>query len=210
MRKTGFTIIEVVVVFLLMLGVTFLVLPKSLDTTKQARFISKWSATYTGLQYMFSVISAQKDSDIQEKITDANNDNDRKKIIIDAIKPYLRITSEVKTLYKQYYMNGVEVKPIDNYYFDKFYLTTSNEIVGLKLVNANCKKEEVCVIIVFDINSLEAPNKWGYDIFGINVLKHGIEPLGKDFDIDTLKRDCSKHGFGLSCSYYYLIGGKFD
>jgi len=210
MRKTGFTIIEVVVVFLLILGVTFLILPKSLDSTKQARFISKWNETYTKLEYMFSVISAQKDSEIKEKLTVANNDNARKKIILETIKPYLRITSEVKTPYTQYYMNGNEVMSTDNYHFDNFYFTSSNEIVGLKLINSNCKKKEICTLMTFDINGSEVPNKWGYDIFGINVLKNGIEPLGKDLDFESLKKDCSKYGFGLSCSYYYLIGGKFD
>lgn len=196
MKKAGFTIIEVVTVFLLILGVTFLILPKKLESTKQARFICKWSKTYIELQYMFSVIYTQKDSKIQEKI--------------ETIKPYLRITSEVKIPYKQHYMNGNEVSSTDTYYFNKFYFTNLKDIIGLKLINPNCKNKEVCSIMVLDINGIESPNKWGYDIFGINVLKNGIEPLGKDLDDDSLKRDCSKHGFGLSCSYYYLIGGKFD
>lgn len=194
MRKTGFTIIEVVVVFLLMLGVLFLVLPKSLDSTKQARFISKWSEKFSELEYMFSAIKVQKNVQLDEAI----------------LKPYLRIISDVKTPYKQVFMNGMEVYPDSKYYFNKFYLTNSGEIIGLKFINKDCNDGGICSIISFDINGLNPPNKWGYDIFGINIFKDKLEPLGKNINQEDLKKDCSKDGSGLYCSYYYLIGGKFD
>lgn len=194
MRKNGFTIIEVVVVFLLMLGVLFLVLPKSLDSTKQARFISKWSEKFSELEYMFSVLKIQKNDKLQDKM----------------IKPYLRITSEVKIPYRQKFMNGIEVTSQSKYYFDKFYFTSSNEVIGLKFVNPDCKDKDLCSIISIDVNGTNPPNKWGYDIFGINVFFDRIEPLGQDISFDDLKTDCSKYGSGLYCSYYYLIGGKFD
>lgn len=211
MHKNGFTIVEVVMVFFLILAVTFFILPKNLESTKQARRISKWSEKYSQLEYTFSVIIAQKDGEIREKLLAVDNNDSRKKIILDAIKPYLRITSEVKIPYSPNYMNGMKVDPIGKYYFNKYYFTSSNEIVGLKLINPDCKKkEDVCAIMAFDINGDEVPNKWGYDIFGINILKNGIEPLGKNIDQDTLRRNCSKYGAGTYCSYYYLIGGKFD
>lgn len=210
MSKKGFTIIEVVVVFLLVLGVTFLVVPKGLNTTKQARFISKWTQKYSELEYMFSVIEAQNDGEIEKKFFAANNDSARKKILLEAIKPYLRIVSEAPSTYKPHYMDKSEATPGSTYYFNNFYFTSSNEIVGVKLVNSNCKNKEPCAIMSFDINGLEAPNTWGYDIYGINVLKDGIEPLGKNIEPDVLKNNCSKYGTGIYCSYYYLIGGRFD
>ena len=194
MQKNGFTIIEVVVVFLLILAVTFFVFPKSLDNTRQAKLISKWTQKYSELQYMFSVINAQQDGEIQEK----------------TIKSYLRITSKVPSNYKQYYMNKQVVPSNSEYYFNEFYLTGSGEIVGLKLINEKCKTNVVCAIITFDVNGLNPPNTWGYDVFGINVFKEKIEPLGKDINSDFLKLDCSKKGSGVYCSYYYLIGGRFD
>lgn len=209
--KGGFTIIEVVVVFLLILGVTFLILPKSLNTTRQARLISKWTEKYSQLEYMFSVIRAQNDITMEKSLTKAQNNEDRKKIVLETIKPYLRITSEVQSpLYIQHYMNKELVQSPDKYYFSDFYNTESNDIVGLKWVNADCKDEDVCAVMSFDINGLEPPNTWGYDIFGINLLKDKIEPLGKNVESETLKNDCSKYGFGTYCSYYYLIGGEFD
>lgn len=211
MRKNGFTIIEVVVVFLLVLVVSFFVLPKSLQTTKQARLISHWSEVYSEMEYMFSVIKAQKDDEIQKKFLVANSTEDRTKIILEEVKPYLRITSEITDKdYKQFYMNGAPVKEGNKYYLDKFYLMKSGTIVGLKWFDSKCQKERPCGIIVFDVNGEKLPNTWGEDIFGINVYQDKIEPMGKNIDVDTLNTDCSRSGYGVYCSYYYLIGGKFD
>jgi type II secretory pathway pseudopilin PulG len=210
MHKNGFTIIEVVVVFLLMLGVAFFILPKSLDNTKQARLISRWAENYSEVEYIFSVIKAQKDSEIREKLHEAKDNNVRKEIVLDVIKPYLRITSKVDSQYKQYYMNNLSVTPGGRYYFDTFYFASDNEIIGLKWVKEDCQGIDICAIMAFDVNGLDKPNIWGFDVFGINILKDNIEPIGKNIDPDVLKDDCAKGGFGVYCSYYYLIGGKFD
>lgn len=211
MRKNGFTIIEVVVVFLLILGVSFLILPKGLDTTRQARLISKWTEKYSELEYMFSVIKAQKDGEIQDSLNKAENNDDRKQILLDTIKPYLRITTKVNPSdYKPKYMNKIAVTENDMYYFDNHYLTTTNEIIGLKWIKQKCTDKDACAIISFDLNGPTPPNAWGYDIFGINILKNAIQPIGQGLDTDTLKNNCSKSSFGVYCSYYYLMGGKFD
>ena len=65
--------------------------------------------------------------------------------------------------------------------------------------------------MMFDINGILPPNRWGKDIYGVNiydVLK--IEPFGFDKSMDELKKDCSEAGTGINCSYYYKIGGGFD
>lgn len=209
--RNGFTIIEVVIVFLLILGVTFFILPRSLDNTRQAKFISEWTEKYSELDYTFSVIRAQKDGDIREEFTKAQNNEDRKRIVLEVIKPYLRITSEVKSSkYRPRYMNRHFVGSGDKYYFNDFYHASGNEIVGLKWLRDDCRAGEVCAIMSFDVNGEKPPNAWGYDIFGINVFKDKIEPIGKNIDSNILKKDCSRHGYGTYCSNYYLIGGEFD
>ncbi len=44
--------------------VLFLVYPKSVDSSRQAKLISKWSQKFSELEYMFSVYRAQKDGDL--------------------------------------------------------------------------------------------------------------------------------------------------
>lgn len=209
-QKKAFTVVEVVFVFILILVVTFLILPKSLNNTKQAKFISKWSETYTQLEYMFSVIKAQQNGELEEKIKNAKDNEERKNILLETIKPYLRITTAIDTDYQQHYMNKSLVQESDNYYFANLYNTSSEEIVGLKWLKDDCGDKDVCAIINIDLNGNKSPNTWGYDIYGINLYKNKIEPIGKDMDMDTLKSNCSKNGYGIYCSYYYLIGGKFE
>jgi len=209
--KNGFTIIEVFAVFLLILGVTFFILPRILDNTKQASFISKWSEKYTELEYISSVIKAQDDTELKKKFKKAKNNEVMAEVALQTVKPYLRIKSGVaQSEYKQFYMNKESVKKWDKYYVDNFYLTEENQIVGLKWLTKDCHYKTVCGILIFDLNGVQKPNTWGKDIFGINILDKGIEPIGKNEDAETLKGDCSRIGVGVSCSYFYLIGGDFD
>jgi len=209
--RGGFTIIEVVVVFLIILGVTFFMLPKSLDNTKQARFISKWTQTYSEMEYMFSVIKTQQGSEIEKEFNNSKDININNCVIPELFKPYLRITSDLKNpKYNQSYMNMIPVTIGEHYYFSQYYLNDAKEIISLKWTTKNCKDNLLCAVMAFDVNGEDPPNTWGYDVFGINVFKDRIEPIGKNMDPNIIKNDCSKNGLGIYCSYYYLIGGRFD
>lgn len=208
-KKNGFTIIEVSVVFLLILGVTFMVIPRTLNNTRQAKSISKWAQTYSEIEYMFSAIKAQQDGEVVQK-NDGLKKGSEKKILLDIVKPYLRVTSKVKSKYKPRYMNKKEITKDSPHYFDTFYNTSLKEILGIKWVNNHCEMNQLCAIMSLDVNGIAPPNMWGYDIYGVNIYKERIEPIGRDLLPEVSKFDCSKHGSGVSCSYYYLIGGRFD
>ena len=65
--------------------------------------------------------------------------------------------------------------------------------------------------MLVDLNGIKKPNMWGKDIYGINIFLDGkITPLGYDWSVDTMKKDCSEGGTGVSCSHYYRIGGNFS
>ncbi len=210
MQKNGFTIVEIVVVFFLMLGVLFLVYPKSVDSSRQAKLISKWSQKVSELDYMFSVYRAQKDGDFDVKLSQAQSEEAKNKVLEDIIRPYLRITSKLQTVYAPMFMDKSVIPTDSKYYFNHYYLTSTNEIVGFKFINQNCKEKDVCFIMSFDINGTNPPNLWGYDIYGIDVYNDKIAPFGKEVNQQMLKQNCSRLGSGVYCSYYYLIGGKFE
>lgn len=199
-KKNGFTIIEVSVVFLLILGIAFLVIPRTLNDTKQAKLISKWGQTYSETEYTFSAIKAQLEGNVVNPQKD----------LLAIIRPYFRMTSKVNGGYRHYFMNKQPVMKDTTYHFDSFYLTSTKEILGLKWINQRCESSTVCALVSFDVNGSLPPNMWGIDVFGINVYKDKIEPIGKNVSPDMIKYDCSKKGSGVNCSYYYLIGGKFD
>lgn len=198
MVKRGFTIIEICVVIFIILGAAFVFLPKGIESTKQAKLISHWVQQYSELEYMFSVIKSEFDAEgdyspikFQEKI-----------------ESNLRLLKPVDRVYKQYLRNGIEINPVSLYNPEMFYETNNNEIVGFKWVKKDCKGHELCAVLTFDVNGYSEPNVFGIDIFGVNVKSDKITALGEGIESKELKKDCENSG--IYCSYYYLIGGRFE
>ena len=116
-------------------------------------------------------------------------------------------------------IKGEEILPQNNFcincgchdfYIEKFYLNKNGKIMGIK----DIKDDDIfhpAFIMAFDMNGLKGPNTWGKDIFGVNIFADGkTSPIGAGWDIEDLKKDCSEVGTGVSCSYYYRIGGEFN
>ena len=106
-------------------------------------------------------------------------------------------------------MNGKTVSKKDFYYFDLLYNNQDGLIIGIKDI-INRSPDKPVFLMLIDTNGYKKPNTWGVDIFGLNIYKDGnVTPIGYGWDVDDLRRDCSKNGTGLSCSHFYRIGGEF-
>lgn len=205
--KKSFTVIEIIIVFLLILAAAFFMVPKSFENTRQAKNIEAWSEYYAKVQYMFSAIAAQKDEKLIKQFDDAKTNELRGEMLLELIKPYMRTGSGVEqSSYKPYYMNNMPVMDGQLYSFNNLYSTSDNKIFGLKWLN-NDSKDGTYAVMMLDINGIEPPNMWGKDIFGINITLENIEPFGNSSDINAVKSDCSSRGSGVMCSYYYIWGG---
>lgn len=189
-------------------GILFFV-PTSFSS-KNAVYISIWNSEFNKIQYMFSAMSAQAESDIVKILKNAKNDDLREKYMIRLVKPYLRLDEPLKKRkYVQYFMNGKIVSSKDLYYFDTIYQNQDGLLVGVKDI-ANEASDLPVFIMFIDANGYKKPNTWGKDIFGLNIYKDGdVKALGYGWDVDKLRNDCSKDGTGLSCSHFYRIGGEF-
>lgn len=195
-----------------MLGVILLLMPVSIESTRQANAISKWNEKLNRVEYMFSVINAHITDDILTSMKKAKTPQEREAILLALVKPYLRINTETYPgkHYKPRYMNGTKVYKGQSYYFDDFYFAENNTIVGIKDIKSE-NSTDALFLMLFDINGILPPNRWGRDIYGVNIYDGGrIEPFGFDMDMNDLKKDCSDSGTGVSCSYYYKIGGGFE
>lgn len=207
----GYWKVEHTILLFVIIGVTLLLMPFSLTNTRQANFISKWNERYNKVDYMFQVINAHITDDIIKSFENAKDSDERTHLMLQLIKPYLRVNTS-KTVPRQYhpkYMNKARAFKGQLYYFDDFYFTENNGIVGIKDLEKEGSGPDF--MLMFDINALLPPNRWGKDIFGVNIYSDGkIEPLGQGMSMDELKKDCSNTGTGVSCSYYYKIGGGFE
>ena len=211
MRKR-FWKIEYSITIFVIFAIVLMLLPSSFISSKEAAYISTWNDTYHKMEYVFNAMNAQADAEIVKSFKRAKNNHEREALMIRLVKPYLRISEndELTKKYTQYYMHGDKVKPGDDYYFDKVYLAENSTIVGIKDI-IDDDVYHPGFIMMFDVNGVKGPNTWGRDVYGINIFIDGkITPLGAGWYIDDLKRDCSEGGSGVSCSYYYRIGGEFN
>lgn len=195
-------------IFAVFAGILFAI-PTSFSS-KNAVYISRWNSEYNKIEYMFSAMSAQAESDIVKSIKKATNDSDREKYMLMLIKPYLRLSEQLKKKkYIQHYMNGKAVDKNNSYYFDSLYNTEDDLIIGIKDIEDKTQDLPVFVMMI-DTNGYKKPNMWGRDIFGLNIYRDGnVKALGYGWDTDKLRKDCSKTGTGMSCSHFYRIGGEF-
>lgn len=211
MRKR-FWKIEYSITIFVIFAIVLLLFPTSLISSKEATYISKWNETFNKIEYIFSAMSAQADADIVKSLHRATTNEERERLMIQLVKPYLRIKEQdaLTKEYSLYYMNGNKVNRNDDFYFDKLYITNNGVVVGIK----DTKDDDIFhpgFIMMFDMNGTKGPNTWGKDVYGINIFSDGkITPIGTGWNIEDIKQDCSEKGTGISCSHYYRIGGEFN
>ena len=134
MAKKRYWKLEYSIALFVMLGVILLLMPVSIESTRQANAISKWNEKLNRVEYMFSVINAHITDDILTSMKKAKTPQEREAILLALVKPYLRINTETYPgkHYKPRYMNGTKVYKGQSYYFDDFYFAENNTIVGIK------------------------------------------------------------------------------
>lgn len=209
MAKKRYLKLEHSIFLFVLLGILLLVMPTSFENTRQAGFISKWNEKFNRVEYMFSVINAHVTDDILRSMNKAKTPQERESLLLALVKPYLRIdTNNRPKRYKPKYINGSKVYKGQTYFFDDFYFAENNTIVGIKDIKTETA-DDALFIMMFDVNGILPPNRWGKDIYGINIYDdRSIKPFGFDLDMKALKKDCFETG--VSCSYYYKIGGGFE
>lgn len=193
MKKNGFTIIEVSILFVIFLIVAFLVAPLSLDDTRQAKYTSKWKSVQSDFTNIFYSVNTEME------LNKADFKDTFLKVVENDIK------NDVNT-YRITFMNGTY--PNDTYRFKDFKNTYSNATLAIKLFEE--PQDNIRGVLMYDVNGRSGPNVWGRDVFGMNIYDDRFEPFCKASPISNQKQDCSKNGTGLCCSGYYLIGGSFD
>ena len=132
MRKR-FWKIEYSITIFVIFAIVLLLIPSKFMASKEATYISQWNETFTKMDYIFTAMNAQADADIIKSFKHAKSNEEREQLMMNLVKPYLRISEqdELTKKYNQYYLNGSKVKASDEFYFDNLYLTSKNKIVGI-------------------------------------------------------------------------------
>lgn len=209
--KKHFWKLEYSITLFVLLGFLMLLTPVKLENYWQAQMITRWNDKLDKVSYMFSVINAQITDEILKSFSIADSPEQREKLLLQLIKPYLRIhqTDKFPKRYKPKFLDGSRVPRDDKYYFSDLYFSENNlQIVGIKDI-ANEKNNGAWFMLMFDLNGLLPPNTWGKDIYGIYIYDEGkVVPFGYEKNLYELKQSCPTKG--VDCSYYYTIGGEFN
>lgn len=199
--------LEYSITLFILLGIFMFMVPLRFENYFQAHMISRWNDRFEKVSYLFSVINTQITDEILISFSKADTSEQREKLLLQLIKPYLRLSAlENSRRYNPKYLSGKKVVKKDFFHFKDLYYT-ERQIVGVKDIKQN-PENNALFMLMFDINGFLPPNTWGRDIYGLYIYDGGkVVPFGYNKDMDELQIDCSEDGSGTSCSYYYRIGG---
>lgn len=210
-KLKAFNMVEIMIVVSLLLTTVILCIPTIFNNSKEAKIISGWKKIYAEMQSNFEVYTVS-DSQTVDTICKSNIE-EKEPEIFKAVSPYLNVdlSKNPNTLKSYHYKfkNGAQV-PMQSQVFTRFFSYQENgNIVGFKWLTCECTEKVPCATVLFDMNGVKKPNVIGKDIFGIYIYKNRIEAFGSELSNDKLSRECNGHSNGLSCSEYYIRGGKF-
>lgn len=198
LKKKAFTIIEIVIVIFIIAIIVSISIPFSLTNIKQAKLISLWQRTLDEANYAYDVFNLQENSSFDQlhKFFEAN-------YISSKSKPNLKN-------YKIKFLDNSNISKNSKYFIKDFYLLENGTILGYKIDNPSCKGNQICGIMIFDLNGANQPNKFGKDVFGVEIYRKTLLPFGHNLPQAALKLDCSRQSSGVYCSEYFLYAGKLD
>ena len=110
MIKKNIWKLEYSITIFVLLGLFMLFVPVKIENYYQASLISKWNERYNNVSYMFTVINAQTNDEILKSFAQAKTPEQREKLLLQLVKPYLRIkyTDKLSPVVK-YDLDGDEI-----------------------------------------------------------------------------------------------------
>lgn len=212
MSKRAFSIVEILIALFLILVVASVVIPMNIANVKQAELVARWKNVFEETKYSFELLTVQNPKLISSIASEKNADSSK---VFETVKRYLNIDEKKSNEYyfknyKYRFLNGLPVRERSKYWVKDFVVLKSGVVVGFKLNSErNVSDFDPLGILLFDVNGLQKPNKFGKDIFGVSIYPLELFPFGQGQDNSAMKANCSPVGLGTMCSKYYLIGGNF-
>ena len=199
--KDGFTLVEVIILFVIFITVAVLIVPLTVDDAVTAKHNAKWQH----VQSSFASIP------IYMMNTKSYKDNG-----VISLEHFLAALVRVHPLknvvnYKIKYLNNDT--PEEKYTFKEIYNTNNGATIAFNWYdddNSSGGEDKIKGIIMYDVNGKRGPNVWGKDIFGFNVYANKLEPFGKNEDPLTVESDCSRQGTGVYCSFAVLQNNRHE
>lgn len=215
-RKSALSFAEIVVIIFIVIAVICILFAKIFGVKQESNIIYNWKKTLMATQYSYNVLLLTKKDEL-EKIIKLENPVRNEKVL-----KLFRETLNVNTIdtinssrslknYKYRFLNGRRVAKESKYYVENFVYSPDGKIMaGLNWTNDDCfNNDGLCGVLIFDMNGVKLPNRFGLDIFGVNIYRDKIEPFGSGLSYADNQLNCRRLETGVTCSKFYLMGGQF-
>ena len=214
-RKSALSFAEIVVIIFIVIAVICILFAKIFGVKQESNIIYNWKKTLMATQYSYNVLLLTKKDEL-EKIIKLENPVRNEKVL-----KLFRETLNVNTIdtinssrslknYKYRFLNGRRVAKESKYYVENFVYSPDGKIMaGLNWTNDDCfNNDGLCGVLIFDMNGVKLPNRFGLDIFGVNIYRDKIEPFGSGLSYADNQLNCRRLETGVTCSKFYLMGGQ--
>lgn len=215
-NKLVLSFAQIVIIVFITIVIFCVLLSKIFGVSQQSKIIYNWKKTLESAQYSYDVILLTQKNKLMELLD--MEVPERNVEILTLFKSTLNTETVVKVNeqkslknYKYRFLNGNRVPVNSKYYASDFTYSPNGRImVGLNWINPACfESEDLCGVFVFDMNGVKLPNRFGLDVFGVNIYKDRLEPFGTGLSYEENQYNCRRLETGVTCSRFYLMGGQF-
>ncbi len=215
-NKLVLSFAEIVIIVFITIVMFCILLGKIFGVSQQSKVIYNWKKTLESAQYSYNVILLTQRQQLMDYVKSGSQSRNQE--ILNMFKSTLNTDvvgnkKEQKSLknYKYRFLNGKQVPKESKYYAQNFtYSPDGTIIAGLNWLNQDCfETDNLCAVMIFDMNGVKLPNRFGLDVFGLNIYNNRLEPFGTGLSYEENQRNCRRLETGVTCSKFYLMGGQF-
>jgi prepilin-type N-terminal cleavage/methylation domain-containing protein len=202
LKKSGFTLAEVLITLLIIGVVASLVIPALINDIQQAEFKTGWKKAYSEIEQANRQLLIDNGGSLQNLFPTYAT-------FINAYQPYFSYTkkctyadNEGNCWHKSgewFHINGSQ-RIADTYYG---FILNNGSLLALWTVSTGCSaligtsSYYECAKVMVDVNGWKKPNTVGKDIFSLHLLENKIVPAGIEGDWSFI----TSEGWSISADY---------
>lgn len=207
MKKTSFTLAEVLITLGIIGVVAAMTLPALIQKKNDVETVSRLKKAYSVLSQAYTM-ATDKYGPIEDWGFDSDNggmsDPENHKLLANRFVPFLKLSQNCI---------GMTQSQVTKSCTERFYQTNSYQSVILtdgstiifRIYSMGCNVafgpsrplKTVCGNITVDINGKKRPNLSGEDMFHFYITRYGILPLGTQEDTHSFQKGCNRNGSNL-------------
>lgn len=211
-KQFGFTLAEVLVSLTVIGVVAAMTIPSLMQKTQDEELKAAWKKSYAEIANATNQLAQENGGNIKGLCVD-NDNNCFRDLFITYLK-YTKMCNSGQTFGKCWhtagkfwYLDGTETS---DWAGGSGLILNNGNLVRFWHTSQDCNDTQFniprCGSITYDINGFKAPNRFGKDIFAVNITTNGLKPFGiqEDSYYDKCENSTgNRSGMGCAAKYLY-------